>query len=336
MSALLLLLLATVAHAAEHVVVLADEDVTAVAGRVGVDAAALAEANALAVDTRPTAGTVLDVPGADSSTDAAVQSFYGTGTIRLPSGDTRPLDVAVALPPGTLVCTDADSYATVRLAVAAEGRTHDDVSLLPETCLLVEATSRRPGLRTSLVSLEQGSVTVQTAEDGSERGTITVRTEAGLTTGQGGGFRVHREPTATRTEALYNALSVVAQGEVLDLKAGQGSRTRDGEAPGDLVDLLRPGAPERPRDSADLRRPDFSWRPVGDAVAYRVELSTSPRFDRVFRGQVVERAVWEPSALVVPADVPGLWWRTAPFDALGFLGLPSEVSRLNLPAGVGR
>ncbi len=331
---LLLVALGAPARAGEHAVVLAGEDVAAVARRVGVEPAALAAANGLAVDARPSPGALLDVPAAAGDVAAAVQSFHGTGTVRLPGETPQPLDVAVPLPPRSLVCTGPESYATVRLAVAAAGRTHDDVSLLPETCLLVEATSRRAGRRTSLVSLEQGSVTVQTAEDGAERGTVTVRTAAGLTTGEGGGFRVHREPRATRTEALYNALAVVAQGAVLELQAGQGSRTRDGQAPGELVDLLPPGAPTRPLDAADLRRPDFAWRPVGGAVAYRLELSTGPRFDHTFRGQVVEAPRWEPEALVVPADVPGLWWRVAAFDGLGFLGLPSDASRLALPAGV--
>jgi murein DD-endopeptidase MepM/ murein hydrolase activator NlpD len=332
----LLLALAGPASAAEHTLVEPGEDLAAVAARVGVSAADLVRENALAPGAALQPGQLLDVPGAgDGGPAAAVLAWFGPAVATPPGGAPVPVQDGMRLALGTVVCTEAGGDATVRLAVAAGGRVHDDVTLLPETCLEINATSARPGRRTSLLTLARGSVTVQEAEDGGGAGTVTVQTRAGVTSGEGG-FRVHVEEEATRTEALARPLLVAGGGRALRLQAGEGSRTRVGEGPGAPVKLLRPGAPTAPPNQAALRRPDFAWRPVDGNLGYLVEVSSTPRFDNIVLAEEVPDPPWLPEALLVPYRVPGLWWRVTAYDSLGFLGLPSAARGLQVPQGLGR
>lgn len=324
------------ARAAEHAVVGPGEDLAAVAARVGVSAGDIVRANGMGPGAGVTPGQLLTLPGGEpAGPSASVLAWFGVATAAAPGQPPVALADGMPLDAGSVVCTEAGGYATVRLAVAAGGRVHDDVTLLPETCLEIVATSARPGRRSSLVTLARGSVTVQEAEGASEAGTVTVQTEAGLTSGEGG-FRVHVEESATRTEALARPLLVAARGRALRLDAGQGSRTRNGGSPGDIVQLLRPGSPLAPPNQAALRRPDFVWRAVPENLGYLVEVSATPRFDNIVLAEEVPDPPWLPEALLVPYRVPGLWWRVTAYDSLGFLGLPSAARALQVPAGLGR
>jgi hypothetical protein len=335
-----LTLLAALALAAEQPHTARDgEKVESIAESWGVpDAAdAIREASGLAPGAQPTPGDLLRVPLPEEAVHAhggAVLSLSGTGTATDPSGASTPLEVALPLAEGTTVCTDADSYATVRLAVAYEGYYHDDITLLSSTCVVVEAARATPERRSSLVSLRQGSLSVRAT--GANPGRVTVRTDAGITTGDGGGFRVTlEEDEAARTEALYSEVAVIGAGEEVAVPAGYGSRVRGGEVPSPPVKLLDPGTPTTPGDGAPLRRPDFRWRPVDGAFGYRVEFSVTEDFSELVMVEYIDSHEWFPEALFFPFRVPGLWWRVASFDRTGFLGIPSDPHALEFPAGVG-
>lgn len=333
-----LLLGLAVAQAADRVVVHSGDTIESIAAAAG-DATAAADIraeNGLAAGEQPRPGTLLVLPAALSGTahDAAVLSVYGGAYARIPAVGTVPLAVGMPLPPGASVCTDTDGYTTIRLAVSAQGSHHDDITLLPGTCLTIQATTSGRSGRSSVVALDQGSVTVSRPEPGEAPGSISVSTLAGVTSADRGGFRVHVEGEGARTEALYTGLSVFGGGVERPLLAGQGSRTPVGGVPGEAVDLLPAGAPVVPRDGAVLRRPDFSWARVETALGYQLDLARSPDLRDMLLSQAVDRPAWEPDRLLLPGDVEGIWWQVATIDRHGFIGIPSPPRSLELPAGV--
>mgnify|MGYP006928190215 CR=1 FL=1 len=265
--------------------------------------------------------------------DAAVLSWSGDVEIQTPGSARVPAAVGASLPPGSVVCTLSDGFATIRLAISLKGRFHDDLSLLPDTCLTVTSTFARSGARGSLVSVDSGSISVRAAED--EPGAITVVTPSGVTSGDAGGFRVTIEDNAARTEAVGAPTTVFGAGAEVAVDTGYGSRVRTGEAPSDAVKLLEPGAPASPDNGASLRRADFTWTPVERALGYRIELSAAPDFSDVIRIEDVPAAEWRPERLFLPYRIRGLWWRIASFDRTGFQGAFSEARTLALPGGVG-
>lgn len=327
------------AAAAEHVVVRQGETAEALAARIGAAGAgpAILAHNGLAAGQPLVAGTVLSLPPeiGGREQDAAVLNIRGPVTATPAGGTATPLRPGASLEAGTLVCTGPDGHATVRLAVAAAGRDHDDVTLVPETCITIRSATSRSGRRASLIRLQQGSVAVPATDAGMRGGTLTVETEAGLTTAASGGFRVHVEPSASRTEALDTALSVVGAGVEQSLPAGFGSRTAVGEAPGAPVELLVAGTLLQPASGVPLRRPDFRWQPDPKALEYRVELATDPGFREMVQVEVSGLPQWQPARLMLPARMHELFWRVAPVDRLGFQGVPSQGRVLGLPSGVG-
>lgn len=333
---LALSLLGRPAAAAEVVVVRADETLTDVAQRVGIDSAdALRAANELAPGADPPTGTVLRLPDARDAHahDAAVISLYGSGTRSQPGGGVAPLALKEPLPPGTQICTEAGSYATLRLAVSQRSSGHDDISLLPETCVTVEVTAASLRGRSSLVRLGRGSVTVQPNDADSEGGLVAVETADGLTAGTRGGFRVHKEPDASRTEAITSPLSVFGGGVEQPLEPGQGSRVRAGEAPSAPSALALAGLSVTPLEGARLRRPEFIWEPTDRVRAYRVEIAITADFRETVFVTQVPAALWSPSVLLLPGRAGGYWWRTLPVDRFGFHGMPSAARQIVLPAG---
>lgn len=326
------------ALAGDHVVVRAGDTVESIAAALGDPAlaAVIREDNGIAPDQQPAVGVVLGLPakGGAEPPGAVVLSVYGSGAVRRPGEAELPMAAGQDLPEGSVVCTAERSYATVRLALDLEQRRHDDVNLLPQTCMTVDATSSSAGQRSSLVSVTQGSVSVQDAR-AIGAGTVTVRTRDGLTSGQSGGFRVHVEGAATRTEALYSPVSVLGGGAEVRMAAGEGSRLRQGQAPEQPTPLLVPGAPVSPDEAARLRVPEFRWTAVDRALGYRVEIAASPTFNDTVLVEESASAVWAPELLLLPFRVPGLWWRVASIDRTGFIGVPSEPRSLSFPPGVG-
>lgn len=293
--------------------------------------------NGLKPDEEPAPGTLLRLPDAvgGQQRDAAVLSVRGPATVALPGGAEARPSPGMALPVGAEICTGSGGTATVRLAVSDRGGIHDDITLLSETCLTVRATTTRPGRRSSVVGLRQGSVTVAPSGPGEAGGTITVETDAGITTAEAGGFRVHVEADdAARPEALDTPLSVLSGGSEQRLQLNQGSRVPLGGVPSSPTDRLHPGALRAPLPSAPLRRPDFAWLRVPDALGYQLELSADEGLRDLVLATPVDRPGWEPDRLLLPADVPGLYWRVAAIDAIGFIGRPSEERPLSLPPGV--
>ena len=181
--------------------------------------------------------------------------------------------------------------------------------------------------------LGKGSVTVQPTDADSDGGLVAVETEDGLTAGRRGGFRVHKELDASRTEAISSPLSVFGGGVEQPLEAGQGSRVRAGQAPSTPVALALAGLSVTPLEGARLRRPDFTWEPTERVRAYRLEIGTTPDLrETVFITQVPD-ASWSPPVLLLPGLTDGYWWRTVPVDRFGFHGVPSAPRQVHLPAG---
>lgn len=257
----------------------------------------------------------------------------GTATHEGPTAPRGPAAEGDALPVGTTVCTGPESFSTIRLSVDVAALDHDDVHLGPETCLTLTALGATPVGRTSAVRVGKGRVVVRAAE---RPGDIVVESNAGVTTGDRGGFRVAIEPDgAARTEALYGAVAVIGSGVERPLRAGQGSRTRIGSPPSLPIDLLPPGSPLRPEVGATLRRAEFSWTPIDEALGYRVELSINADFSEVVYASESPRPGLAPEGLYLPGRVPGLWWRVTSFDLTGFEGPPSDARPVALPDVLG-
>ncbi|MED5372020.1 MAG: hypothetical protein VX899_13460 [Myxococcota bacterium] len=334
MTASLLLLLLLGAEG--HRVVGEGDTVESIALELGDPALAqtLRRINGLEDDQQPAVGTILGLPKSDTPADqaAVVQSLRGQATVDRGAGPV-PLPAGTLLAPGSRVCTGEASFMTLRLAVGCEGEAGDEVSLLPETCLTLENTYEADGDRSSVITMDQGSLTVQESSAGA--GLVTVQTRSGLATGRGGGFRVHIEDSATRTEALASPVAVIGAGSEVGLNAGQGVRVKRGEAPGPVVELAKPGDPTLPEDQSLLRIPDFEWRVEPDALGYRLEFSADANFTDVSFYRDVTAPPWIPETFALPTQPDqGVYWRVTTIDSLGFMGLPSEPHFARFPAGV--
>lgn len=328
------LLLVGLALALDHHVLQEGETLPGVAAAQGVSVAALRALNQIDPRQTPPVGTVLLIPGGDADTPAAVVlTVSGPATATLPGEAAVRLVQTHALPSGTLVCTEPAGYATLRLATATRTRDHDEVTLLGGTCLTLDASWSQATDHASVVSVRRGSVAVRAGAGG--KGAVTVRTDAGVTTSDEGGFRVTVEEGAARTEALDGPVAVVGAGKRVDLPTGFGTRVRKGEVPTTASALLAAGIPQRPSEKEPMRRPDFDWVPVDRALGYRVEIATTADFSEIVLAEDVGAPPWAPATLFLPFRGEGLWWRIASFDRTGLLGPPSAAQRIVLPAGVG-
>ena len=331
------LLMVLLIGAAGHRVVGEGDTVESIAAELGDPALAstLRKINGLAGDEQPGVGDILGLPPAEGPADqvAVVQTIRGKSTMDRGQGPV-PLTPGMLLAPGARICTDEASFLTLKLAVGCSGDGGDEISLLPQTCITLDNTYESDGDRSSLVTMEQGSVTVQEDAAG-EDGLVTVQTSAGVASGRGGGFRVHVEAESTRTEALGTSVSVSGSGAEVGLEAGQGVRVKEGEAPGPVVQLAEPGSPALPADQALLRIPDFSWAEAPDALAYRLEFASDPAFaDLLFFTEVGETP-WLPTSFSLPTQPDtGVYWRVTTIDSMGFMGLPSPAHYARFPPGV--
>ena len=331
----LLLLLVSQAWAGELRVVRSGDSVESLAQALG-DAGLAAQIradNGIAAGAQPAIGDVLTLPDrADTiAQPAQIVALTGSGTVQAQGSIAVQAAEGMFVPANSEICTGTDSFATVRLAAAPGCADEDDVTLLPETCLTVDGNQARPDSRTSVVSVRTGSIAVK---ENQGDGRVAVRTQAGVTTGDNGGFRVAVEESATRTEAVTGQVAVIGAGSELDVPSGFGVRTEIGEGPGALVKLLPPSTPTAPDNRERLLVPNFAWTPVERALGYRVELATDPEFTRLVRRVEVGRASWTPSQLFLPYLIPALHWRVVSFDRLGFEGIPSKARELRFPRGV--
>lgn len=331
----MMLLLAGLAHALDHHVLQEGETLATVAADERVPLAALRSLNLIAPGQTPPIGTVLLLPGDDIEKAAGVVlTVSGPATATLPGEPAVRLVQMRALPSGTLVCTELDGYATLRLATATRTREHDEVTLLGGTCLTLDASWSHDTDHASVVSVRRGSVAVRAGGGG--KGAVTVKTDAGVSTSDQGGFRVTVEDAgASRTEALDGPVAVTGAGKRVDLNTGFGTRVRRGEAPSAAAVLLAPGVPQYPSEKEPMRRPDFAWSAVDRALGYRIEIATTADFAEIVLAEEVGPPPWAPDSLFLPFRGEGLWWRIASFDRTGLLGPPSAPRRIVLPAGVG-
>lgn len=331
----ILLLLVSQAWAGELRVVRDGDTVESIATELGDPdlADTIRRDNGLAVGGQPTPGDMLTVPDRPGvrAQPAQIVALSGSGTVTASAGMAVAAAEGMFLPADAEMCTATDSFATIRLAASPGCTDEDDVTLLPGTCLTVDANQALIDERTSVVSVRTGAIAVK-RNDGDGR--VAVRTEAGLTTGDNGGFRVAVEESATRTEAVTGDVAVIGSGSELEVPSGFGVRTDVGSTPGDLVKLLPPSTPTAPDNRQRLLVPDFAWTPVERALGYRVELATDAEFTRLVRRVEVGRASWSPSQLFLPYLVPELHWRVVSFDRLGFEGIPSPARELRFPRGV--
>lgn len=324
------------ALAADVHVVREGETIEAIAEELGNTdfAAVLRGENGLAAGAQVPPGTVLKLPPIDGHTDqeALVLSLSGSGEATTPDGS-FPLFPRVTLPTGSVACTSADGFATLRLAGDLVNG-HDDVSLLPSTCIRIVAVNSRPDGRSSAVEVTQGSVEVRSS---TTTGDVTVLSEAGVTIGVSGGFRVAvEEEGASRTEAIVGSVAVMGSGAEVAVATGQGSRTIPGQAPSPPIDLLAPGNPTIPRAGAVLRTPDFAWTAVDGALGYRLQVAITPDFSDVVFATESPSPEYQADRLFLPYRVSGLWWRVTSFDLTGFEGAASAPRRVEFPEGIGQ
>ena len=248
----------------------------------------------------------------------------------------RPAATFTPLPHGAEVCTGPQSWATLRVAAACEGDglQNDDIVLASDTCVELRSAFATTLGRSTVVQVLAGSISVARLEG---PGRVSVVTEAGITTGTHGGFRVHVEPDrAMRAEALYADVAVLGAGEQEKLHVGQGSRVRPGEAPSEAIDLLDVEALVSPRPGEPLLRPRFSWTPDDDALGWRLEIATERDFLRLVYQQDVSEPYHAPDLLMLPfRSSGGLWWRVSAVDRFGFLGVPTAPGPIALPDEVG-
>lgn len=325
------LLLSGLLWAAGHRVIHEGETIEQIARELGYDAKELRALNALAARGAVPVGTVLQLPteGVVRAQKARVLSVTGRGRITTPDGEVLELECGRWMEPGTTICTSVESYATIQLAKEDAGAHFDDIRLSSSTCLTVVSAASGEGQRSSLVNLSEGSVQVDRPSDAG--GLITVQTPVSLTTAEGGSFRVTLEEDAARTEALTENVVVMAAGAEVSLEAGEGSRVSRDTAPTAPVPLLDTGFLLKPDNDAALIRPDFAWTPVEAALGYRIQIATSPDFSRILYQEDIPYPEWRPEFLLLPYDVPALWWRISSFDRFGFESPPSSPRRLTVP-----
>ncbi|MBK9366715.1 MAG: hypothetical protein IPN01_10385 [Deltaproteobacteria bacterium] len=326
-----------VAQAGSHVVVQPGQTVESIARDeqlVGREAE-IRQLSGLGRGAQPTPGAVLLLPIDPSGQESLVLTTYGVVTTRLGAAAPAPLVPGARLAPGAEVCTAAESFVTLRLVLDESTRHHDDLTLMPESCVVVERVTLEGAERSSLVSLGQGSVTVQPNLDGHVPGRVTVRAWGAVTSGLGGGHRMHVERGALRAEAVSQPLEIYGGGARLDLSAGEGSRSRGDAPPDPAVKLLIGPATLLPEDHSVLRSPDFTWSPVPRALGYQVELSTDPYFTEPVLVVESPLAEWLPEAMLLPWRARGVYWRVIPVDRFGYLGVPSETQHLRFPPGSG-
>ena len=319
------------------ILVRAGDTVEGIAARLGLSPAQLRAQNGLADGAPALVGALLEVPlrAGEQVSGGLVLSLSGEARLSVAGAPERPVAAGEAVPVGALLCTGAEGYLTVRMAWSAREGGHDDVNLMPGTCVTLAAAHARPGARLSVLQLQRGSVVVPPQRLGEVGGTVTVQTPEGVSTAEAGGFRVHREAAASRTEALDTPMVVLGQGVEQPLAAGEGSRVSAGQPPSRPVLLLRAGQPLSPAPGAELRRAELRWTAVERALSYQVELAVTEDFrELVLLDQAGDRR-YAPERLSLPYRVPGLHWRVSPVDRTGFIGLPSEGRPLSLPRGIG-
>ncbi len=295
----------------------------------------LREVNGLGRRDQPAPGAMLELPpGLEGSScqPSYVLRLAGEGHITRPDGTMLPLAVHEPLPNGSVVCVAEASFATVRLSADLEERTHDDVLLMPGTCVRVRTAVVRQGRRSTMLELSAGELSVAGGAGGGE---VVVRTGSGVAVSEAGGFRVSVESEAMRTEALSSEVLTMGAGAQVDVPAGFGNRILTGEQPGSPVELPPAGTLLTPGDDQQLRRPSFTWTPADRAVRYLVEMSTSPDFLDLVRREPVGPVEWDPEMLFLPHKTGEMWWRVISFDRTGFGGLPSDSRRFFFPSAMG-
>lgn len=317
------------AWGAEHLVRQGDT-LRSIAAAWDTDVPTLQRLNGIRGADLPPVGRTLVVPDRPGSAPvpAVLSSVVGGVRAADPAGTAIVARIGAVLPIGSTLCTEGDSYATVRLAAARAG-THDDVYLSPGTCVSVKASVSAPVGRQSRIGLTSGSVAVRT---GDTPGELVVDTPSGLATGSGGGFRVHLESERTRLEALDAVAAVIGAGREQVVPPGYGTRVATGRPPERPTPLPTAGGPVFPDDGAALLDPVFAWTPVPAALGYRLEVSSAPDFSEVVWSDDVATPGASPEVLFLPIRVRGLWWRVASFDRAGFLGAPSAPRALAVPA----
>ena len=316
------------------------ETVETIAGDLGDPALAVAirAQNGLGPADQPTPGTVLQLPDSAAVADCEpsyVLSASGAGnTLSVAGGRPKPLQELMPLPLGARVCSGADGFVRIHLAVVEPAGSHDAVLLLPGTCLRLAATHQLATGLTSHLRLDSGTAIVT---DEARAGRVVVETADGVTVGEDGDFRVAVEETATRTEVLTASVASLAQGQEVVVPPGFGSRTRRGESPGDPVELPEPGAPQHPDDGAVLRTADFRWTEAPAALGYWVEIAEDGEFSQMVRRVRLPEEQWQPERLFLSTTASKRWyWRIVTFDRAGFEGLPSAVRAFALPEALRR
>lgn len=290
--------------------------------------------NRLKIDEQPEVGRLIDLPPSvvvpQVEQRAVVVSLHGKVTVAAPGRAARPARRFSPIDVGSEICTGELSFATVQLATACDGgeAAGDVAVLLADSCVEIRSLVASPLGLSSVIRLNRGSLIVP--DVGHEKSSIAVQAADGVTIGPGG-FRSHVEVgDRARTEAVYQAVTVVSRaGEQQELAAGMGARIESGGAISEPVPLLRAGELRTPQVGEALRRPVFTWAPESEAFGYRVTVSTDAQGQGILYQEPVSEAIHAPAQLLLP-DLP-MWWHVTPLDRLGFLGIPSDPRPLGRP-----
>lgn len=202
---------------------------------------------------------------------------------------------------------------------------------MPDTCLPLRASQGGPTRRTTLLDLAAGVLQVPVAAHA--RGTLLVQTEAGLTQGASGGFRVAVEPSAARTEAFGGAVETYGEGRQVAVAEGFGNRVAQGQAPGDPVALLRVEGLRSPDEGAELLAPRFDWVPTDEATEYLVAFGADPGLSEVLTVLRRGRPGDTLDDLTLFAADDHAWWQVTPVDVTGFVGVPTDPRSFRFPRG---
>lgn len=271
---------------------------------------------------------------------ASLVSVVREVTAALPGAPAAPAAVWDQVPAGATVCTGPNSYTTLQLASACEGRGEqvDEITLLADTCVEIQAVVASSLARSSVVKVLSGSVVVADpgpAGAGDPPSSVVIQAGTGLVTGEGG-YRAHLEPDqALRTEALTQPVALLGGGAQRDLEAGQGARVPEGGTPTEPVQLIVAGTLIAPAHEAPLSRPAFAWKADPEAFGYQFSIAGDMRFTKMLYVEPTPEPGHLADLLFLPlTNIEGHWWRVATLDRFGFLGLPSEVRRFIVPAGV--
>jgi hypothetical protein len=284
--------------------------------------ARLQRLNRIADPRRIPVGTQLRIPWAwtESSVGVArVTAVAGTVLLSSPGAqrEQRPAAPASLLHVGDMIETETDANATLEFSDGTR------ITLLSESLLLFdELLDYSNGATWGRLHLQQGRTENQVAPRGASKSRLHIGTPAGITSVRGTQLRVSvpAHEAVSHTEVLDGAANVANAGREVLVQAGYGTVVRADQPPATPVALLPPPDLAAVPTSVPLFPIEFELGLVPGAVAYRVQLATSPAFDRI----VFDAGFSAPKASLAALPNGRYALRARAIDALGLEGRNAE------------